>query len=265
MTAPDTMCSYHPTTHAQFYCKSCQSHYCPNCVHWKKNPHFLNTINFMCPSCNIEIQPLGISHLIKPFWLKIPDFLWYPLKPAPLGMLILFGIIAGLTYQTLTFNPFVTYLCFAPVYLLCLFIVMIYCNNVFQQTSRGDINPPFMDISLDGIPWHILKQVSLLLGLLVLGDTVNRQMGASYAIAACELAQIPLPAMFLLLLVNGSLISAVNPLYVALLIKKTGAPLFSSLCFHKCASAVFLRSRHAHQPNRPNDPAVCSGYLLLTD
>ena len=223
MTATVPTCSFHHTTHAQFYCGNCDSYYCPNCITWKKNPHYLNEIEFMCPDCNVEIHPMGISHLVTPFWKRLPHFLAYPFKPVILGFILLFGIITGSAHYLLTSNAMSIGLCFLPIYLICLTIVLLYCNNVFQRTGNGDLNPPFMDVKLEGIPWPVLKQTALFLFLHSLGYAASRLEVPITGFAAYELVKFVIPAMFLLLLVNNSLISSFNPLLIFLLIKKIGS------------------------------------------
>ena len=248
MTATGPRCSFHDNAFAQFYCPGCGNYYCPNCITWKKNPHYMNDIDFMCPDCNIEIHPLGISHLVTPFWKQLPHFLTYPLKPATLGFIVLFGILAGLAHYFLTFNAFSTALCFLPIYMICLTVVLVYCNNVFQKTGKGDLNPPFMDVSIDGVPWPVLKQTMLFLILHSFGYGVIALTGPLTGSAVYEIAKFLIPAMFLLLLVNNSLVSAINPLLIFLLVKKIGRSylllylIFSGLLYGVLA-VVFLLNR----------------------
>jgi tetratricopeptide (TPR) repeat protein len=202
----------------------------------------------MCPDCNVEIHPLGISHLVTPFWKQLPHFLSYPLKSATLGFIVLIGIITGLAHYFLTFNAISTALSFLPVYLVCLIGVLIYCNNVFQKTRKGDLTPPFTDISMEGIPWPVLKQTTLFLILHLLGYSAITLMGPVVGLAAYEFAKFLTPAMFLLLLVNNSLISAINPLLIFLLIKKIARSylliyLIFSVLLHLVLASVFILGR----------------------
>ena len=212
-------CHYHQDRAAQFYCEECATSYCPDCVTWRKNTSFVKEYFYMCPRCNKETKTLGVSHLITPFWKNFPLFFTYPFSKYPLIMLALYAVPITFVETFLAANLFAPFLAF----LIFTFILLLYCNDIFQATVSGNFRPPRTSVDLDESVWLVFKQFLLLI-LLIMVMRLLPETPLSDAAAAVvfEFIKIPVPAMLMLLLVNSSLASSLNPLKIVVLISRVG-------------------------------------------
>lgn len=176
----------------------------------------------MCSKCNTPAEPLGIGHLLKPFGKRLNLFFTYPFHTGPVTLMILYGLMLGIFDHYSVSNGIVYLFCYLPFYVVFLLIILLYCNDVFAATIKGDFRPPPVGLDLDKGFWKVLKQLFLLVVIFSSEYTVYGTFGFSAGQLIFQIITFFIPAMLILVLINGSLRSALNPLYLFLFIKKIG-------------------------------------------
>lgn len=173
----------------------------------------------MCPRCNQETKTLGVAHLITPFWKNFRLIFAYPCASYPLIMIVLFCVPITVAETVLATNLF------APgmVRLVFFVLILLYGNEVFQTTITGNFKPPPSSVALDESLWLVFKQLLLLACIMMIPSLLARSpLSDGGAAVLFEIIKIPIPAVLILLLVNNSLASSLNPVKITVLISRIG-------------------------------------------
>ena len=217
-------CKYHTQTPARWRCDSCQINFCLSCI---------KTIGHRqpdCPVCKRELTSLGSANLIKPFWARLREFFLYPLHFAPLTVLLLLSLIAFLLVQVPGWGYRMDFLFWRiPRNLLYalpfVFVFLKYAQSVLEATAHGHLKPkPLSGEQLTENGMIVIKMLMLLLVFnlleftaLDLFDRVGKNiMGFVLAFAT--------PAAIMVLAMEDSLFSALNPSTVGSVILRIGTP-----------------------------------------
>ena len=216
-------CSFHPTKHAHFTCESCGNLFCDSCVCKIKNPSAVNAYHYMCPKCNVELTPLGVSHMVEPFWKRLASFFKYPFQQTPMTLIILMAL--GCTTGLLLLESGFTFLIILYYcYLIAMpFVLLHYCNGVLISTAKGNLSDPpaLMEVESD-FP-QIFKQFILI--VILSGFGVLKRYGDSDTEVIISLVVLFFqPAILLILVANKSILQALNPLRLIALIHGIGWP-----------------------------------------
>lgn len=169
---------------------------------------------------------------IEPFWNRIPAFFLYTLRPAPLTLTVVFGLVSF-------FLPYP----FWPVYLLIYGLMTKYALEVLIRTSEGEMEPPPLsqEVLSDnfGLVFKLLGiyllAILFLVSLAFKGWLVLVQ-GLGIAILFL------LPAMTMVLASTNSLLAAINPGLLVGMIVRVG---WSYLGLYVLLLAVYLAESNA--------------------
>jgi tetratricopeptide (TPR) repeat protein len=217
-------CKYHTQTPARWRCDSCQINFCPSCIKSVGNrpPD--------CPVCKGELSSLGVGNLIKPFWARLREFFLYPLHLAPLLVLCILALIAFLLIQMPGWYYRVDFLFWRIPrnFLFALpfvFVFLKYAQSVLEATAHGHLKPK--PLSAEQLTENGLIVIKLLLMLLVfnliefaaldLFDQIGKNI-IEFVLAFAT------PAAIMVLAMEDSLFSALNPATVGSVILRIGTP-----------------------------------------
>lgn len=154
---------------------------------------------------------------ITPFWHRIPQFFQYPFQKPALWVL-LGGTGIGVV---LSMIPII-----GPLAMLVLTVAMMkYAYEVLAETAEGYLEPPEINSDRSGTGIVIpLKQFAIyfLLGVLIV--LIGQSFGGVAALLFAIVALILLPASIIVLATTASLVAAINPLLLAQMIQRIGAP-----------------------------------------
>ena len=201
-------CRYHPAIPARWYCFNCEMKMCSSCV----QPGYRDTK--LCPQCRQAVSSLGVSHMITPFWRRLPKFFTYALKPSVLGFMVFMTVILFLT----SLVPFFGWL----LQLVILLGFMKYAYVVLGETARGRFEAPPADwrISSEGMGMP-LKQYAI---FLLTGYIFYLLGGGILSILVLLVVFFALPATAMILATENSFFRAINPLIWGGTIVRIGLP-----------------------------------------
>jgi hypothetical protein len=203
-------CKYHPDTPARWACRHCQINFCTTCIPGEDDrlPE--------CPVCHRQVESLGTGNVIKPFWQRLPAFFIYPAQIAPLLFILILAAIDLVLGFTI----------FGILVQLILFVVfMKYAYVVLEQTAQGYMEPP-------AVTWSALseelelpfKQLFVVFLLIVVNSQLYTWGGGGLLFVGQVLTALLFPASVMVLAVEHSFFSAINPITLAGVIRRIGAP-----------------------------------------
>jgi hypothetical protein len=149
---------------------------------------------------------------ITPFWSRIPAFFLYGLKPVPLVLAVLSGL---LIYLTSSFWI-----------LLILYAVAVkYSMAALQHTMRGELSPPplYADVIIQGYELPLALFFILLLYVLALGSIAG-SVSPLLALLMWLLGIFLFPALIMCLGISESFTFSANPIHWMALVKSIGWP-----------------------------------------
>ncbi len=201
-----SFCEYHPTKPAAWDCETCDVLLCDDCMETRKTNQYGVVKEFhFCPKCNKEVEWMGISNSLEPFWNRLPRFFFYPFFPKPL----ILNIILCLAMLFFSGNSLFSALSRFAIW----GIWLKYSFAALQTTARGNLNPP--NVSQQTISedfQDVLKQFGIFLALSFTFGIVMNLFGKNIAILYGVAAISFLPSMIILFVSTQSLIHALNPL-----------------------------------------------------
>jgi hypothetical protein len=205
-------CKYHPLVPARWECPSCHISLCNDCVEKDaaRNAAY-------CPLCKGWVQQVSATNFITPFWKRIPKFFLFPMQPRPL---IFMGVAAVLVSLLPLFGIA------GKLLALVLFMAyMSYALHVLERTANGELDPAEVNADMFGKGLGLpLKQVVVLFILFLAIYAVRQSLGPFAAYITYIVVMLSLPASIMLLVMEDSLVSAVNPFMIVDTIKSIGMP-----------------------------------------
>jgi len=207
-------CHYHPGESAKWHCGECQIHYCTRCMPDADT----RKRRALCPHCNRAMRYLGASSEIVPFWQRIGAFFRYPFHSDPLIVIAVCTLVPLLAPQNLTG---------LIIWIVLALALFKYTYAVINHTAEGHLKPPPVSVAFSGPGFSIVilqMLVFVLLGVLIsLAAAVG---GPILMMLALAFAVLALPASIMILAMERSVIPAVNPINLAVLISRIGTPYF---------------------------------------
>ena len=207
-------CHYHPGEPAKWHCGDFQIHYCTRCMPDAdtRKQHAL------CPHCSRAMRYLGTATEAVPFWNRIGAFFRYPFHTDPLM------VIAICTLVPLVVSGNLIGLIITLVLALAL---LKYTYAVISHTAEGHMKPPPVAVAFTGSGFDIvilqLLVFALMGGMVAAAAMVGGPLLMFLAVAFVILA---LPASIMVLAMERSVMAAVNPMNLAVLISRIGTPYF---------------------------------------
>lgn len=220
-------CKYHTQTPAQWHCEQCAIDYCPACVTQASAARAPE-----CPVCKRELQSLGASNLIKPFWLRLREFFLYPAHPAPLILMLVLSLLIFLLRHVPGWQHdfdllFWTFPRNALLTLPILLVYLKYAHSVLIETAHGYLKPS--EISSDKLFENgliVVKLITVFLAFYLIEWAVLDLMDMTGYYVAAIITAVATPAAIMVLAMEDDLFQALNPAKLAAVIARIGMPYF---------------------------------------
>lgn len=207
-------CHYHPGDAAKWHCGECQIHYCTRCMPDADN----RKRHALCPRCSRAMRYLGAATEVVPFWNRLGAFFRYPFHTDPLIVIAICTLVPLLVKANIV-GLIIT--------LLLALALLKYTYDVIRHTAEGHMKPPPVSVAFSGSGFDIvilqLLVFVLMGGLVGAAAMIGGQLLMMLALAFVILA---LPASIMVLAMERSVVAAVNPMNLAVLISRIGSPYF---------------------------------------
>ena len=165
---------------------------------------------------------------VQPFWFKLNDVWRYPAKPASL-MVVGIGAVLSLLVAYLPFGPFRIFLDLAVIS-----YVYKYGAEVLMHTARGNTDeaPEHVTVVDENQGW---QQIWLFVAMFAVGLVAQLYAPTPIAIVVALFLVIGYPAACIMVAIEGSVLTALNPLRWLDAIMRVGWPyaavVLLSICF----------------------------------
>ncbi|BFM09093.1 DUF4013 domain-containing protein [Halioxenophilus aromaticivorans] len=212
-----SQCKYHPLVASRYHCQQCQSHTCDKCC--DENPTGDQDVGRRCFTCGQTVTDMGSAHSAAPFWRRLDKIYRYGLSA---NALVVIAACSLLTVFSL-YNPWLL--------IIPSIILTRYSFNCLEQTALGSMKAPSLTNSFSG---GITLLVQLTVIILLAGGLVAvcaYYLGPNMAALAGFVVLFTLPAIFILLAINGTLGEAISPANIGQMISATGATYIIMLLF----------------------------------
>jgi hypothetical protein len=204
-------CTYHPAKPAVWRCEHCRVEKCTDCVPGSRENY--DGCLPRCILCNTELKYLGAANLAEPFWTQAGLFFAYPLKTSGLATLAFMTVLSALLPPNVI----------GVLGALFIAALTVHCGlRIIDRVSDGDMSPPPLAelFKLDGE--HLfLKQIAVLV-LLAIFIAAAGYLGALIGGAVTVFVLLAIPASTMLLATTTSVMEAVNPRNLVLLMLRIG-------------------------------------------
>ena len=200
----------------------------------------------------MEIDTRRHGAKITPFWNRIPAFFLYGLKPVPLLLAILIGVLLYLTPNIWL--------------ILILYAVTVkYSMAALQYTMEGELSPPPLNnkviVQGYGLPIAIFFILLLyMLGVMFVAASINPWI----ALLMFALGLFLFPAMIMCLGITESFTFSVNPFNWLELAKSIGWPYLALFGFYLAFSGAQDAVAHLIPDNAPETVQVSVGMIINT-
>jgi len=211
-------CKYHPTQLSHWDCPLCDIGLCPDCVVKREKGGYLQgEFLHLCPKCNREVEWIGASNLIEPFWKHLPSFFAYPFSLYPLILIIslsIAGLIGLKLAQSLVINLGLAGLIWsAGIFGILVGILLKYSYEALNATARGDLTPPQINAKTISDNFTIVfKQIALIFIVTAVIGFISSKFGMIFGYILYFSFKLFFYSMIILLVTTNSLIYALNPL-----------------------------------------------------
>ncbi len=207
-------CHYHPGDPAKWHCGECQMHYCSRCMPDANT----RQRKALCPHCSKAMRYLGAATEAVPFWHRIGSFFRYPFHTDPLMVIAICTLVPVAAPANLIG---------VLIWLFLALALFKYTYAVIGHTAEGHLKPPPVSVAFTGSGFDIV--ILQLLVFVVMGALVTAagMLGGPLLMAlALAFVVLALPASIMVLAMERSVGAAVNPMNLAALMSRIGAPYF---------------------------------------
>ncbi len=254
-------CRYHPTRVPVLMCSQCAVTVCPDCV-----PSWPEKGMPRCVSCRAEMEPLGISEYVKPFWQCFNRFFKFPFKAGNLQFVFL-SVLILLIIPIPDAKELVTPLGFVfriVVWLLFASFIVAYLSAVGIKGSDGNLEPPAVsEVWTDGGFLLFFKALIILFGFSTILKFALTLYGGNLFMVVFLLAAVALPATLTILFLEREISNAINPGRIIGLIQAIGWPYM-----FLCGLVIMLISGPQIVMSLPQkflDSMIFPGLMLITN
>ncbi len=218
-------CDRHPTSPAWWRCPRCNKNLCPQCISKRATGHFQERALYFCPRCNVEAKTQDLSQVISPFWARLHRFFVYPLASIQsVSIILVLSLLSTLFNQAGFLSLLIKFLLWS--------VMVKYSFESLRYTAQGSIKPPPLSSKVLVDDYDIVfKQIALYIVLFCFFIFVVIPFGPLFIILYLLFCGLGLPSMLTILIINDSLIQAINPVMVVGLIIRIGWSYFLLLLF----------------------------------
>ncbi len=202
MAKTSVKCKYFPSLPARWHCGHCKVDMANECA--KEAPHAPD--KKICPICFSQLESLGISNSIRPFWERIPKFFAYP---AQKGTLLYLATLSLLMLSSV-FIPLLSII----LVIAASFAVIRFAYKCLNHAAQGNIVPPESSVlkSDEGqYPYIVFKQFCIFM-FTFLAIIMGFGAGKLVGILVAFFSLLSLPAMIMNLAMTGNFFDAINPM-----------------------------------------------------
>lgn len=211
-------CKFHPITAATQHCEQCEINLCDACTD-ESLDHRSNELNRRCFICQISTEALADSFQTEPFWRKMGDIYKYPIGSSGVAIIVLTAFMTALFASNLL-------LLLAPSV-----IITHYCFVCLSETAEGKMTAPKFEKSF-AVKFATIFYIYLVIIVAIIAvSTVSAAFGPSLGILLGVFYVIAIPAAIMVIAIDESLSSAVNPSKLFSIVAATGASYFVMLLF----------------------------------
>jgi tetratricopeptide (TPR) repeat protein len=195
-------CHYFPELPARWYCPSCDRNYSAACL--KEKPSYEDEDNNHCPICHKNVNSLGVANTIRPFWELLPVFFKYPLKSDALIYLISISLLSLLSFLGVIAQIIIAIITFYSIFL--------YSFKCLNHTARGNLDSPGSIDNYTVINRNLVyKQLFILILPFIIVFIGSAYIGSLVGKGIAFFLVLGIPASTMLLVINGSVLDAINP------------------------------------------------------
>jgi tetratricopeptide (TPR) repeat protein len=218
-------CDRHPTQAAWWHCPKCHKSLCPQCISKRQGGHLQERTYYFCSKCNVEVKDHDLSQVIPPFWTRLHKFFLYPLSSVQsIGLIVALSVLS-----TFFSNPGL----FTLIFQFVVWSLMVkYSFECLKYSAEGRFQPPplsgkvlFENFSI------VFKQIALFFALFLFFTFFVVKGGPVFMGLFVLFCAIGLPAMLIILIMNESVLQALNPVMVLGMISRIGGMYFLLLFF----------------------------------
>lgn len=123
-------CRYHVLEPASWYCSNCRINFCTTCAPPPAEEE--EKVVQKCLHCRGALRPLSASHAAQPFWMKLTDFLQYPLSAGGILLMVAAFVVPLLVPAGIPLHV---------VRLLFLVAIAKYLWTVLEEVGNGNLVP----------------------------------------------------------------------------------------------------------------------------
>lgn len=185
-------CRYHVLEPASWHCSSCQINFCPTC---SPDPEGEEATVHKCPHCRAQLRSLSASHAADPFWMRLTEFLRYPLSIVGLGLMAVALLIPLVVPAGISLNV---------ARLLFLVAISKYLWTVLEEVAAGHTEPigyrPLLRMDNNNLAFSL----GAMLAVIVAGVMYVRGMSSFYGALLIGIAAGVMPAVLIAVGVNRS-------------------------------------------------------------
>lgn len=195
----ETKCKYHPQRPARWGCDQCHINFCSDCSSKDSSNGQIH-----CPLCGNPAVKLSSEGLIAPFYTRFGAFFRYPFHAAPFSVIVGIALLSALIgYE----SPIAWVLQLVPT-----LIFFRYAYLCLANTADGHLKPPSAREAVQGTGLNLaFSQFFVILFLYAPTALVQNNLGDGAAIVYYILVTLALPASVMILAVDQSVFSAINP------------------------------------------------------
>ncbi len=207
-------CDRHPTQPAWWNCPRCYKNLCPQCISKRTAGPLQDQSLYFCPKCNVETNALDLSQVIPPFWTRLHKFFVYPASSlSSIGIILVLSLLSAFTSSVLFL--FLNFVLWA--------VMVTYSFQSLKITAEGNLTPPPISGEIfENNIGIVFKQMALYLALFLFFMFVVIQAGPFFVIFYFLFCALTLPSMITILIINDSLLQALNPVVVVGVIVRIG-------------------------------------------
>ncbi len=218
-------CDRHPTSPAWWRCPRCSKNLCPKCISKRATGQFQEKALYFCPRCNVEAKTRDLSQVISPFWARLHRFFVYPAASIQsLGIILVLSLLSTLFHQAGFISVLVKFVLWS--------VMVKYSFESLRYTAQGSFKPPPLSSKVLVEDYGIVfKQIALYIVLFGFFIIIVVPAGPLFIILYLLFCGLGLPSMLTILIINDSLIQAINPVMVVGLIIRIGWSYFLLLLF----------------------------------
>ena len=207
-------CQFFPGTPATWNCTNCDTVYGERCIPAGHSHHW-GPRHPACIRCNQPLAYLGNATDAKPFWQQLPHFFVYPLQAKALVVLALLTLLNTFVNGGLTG---------LVASLFSMAVLIKYGFAIINERGQGHTHAPSLADVLLNDPDHLfLRQTLLMIAMGVL-ISFAASVAPSLGLLVMGFLTLAMPASIMLLAVDKSVRSALNPLKLMTLMMIIGWP-----------------------------------------